>query len=179
GFTAADGHACPAEKPSNTQNVFWTRERATTSACMYARLVQVRDLTIVKTAQAADGNAPAFSFSSDSSLDGTAWADQEFSLDPEGHDRRTGTVAQGEQISVTEADPGPRGPLQGRTCAGRTEADSQVRLDTGERTLTVPAGNTDIVCTFLNRDPGPSISIDNRACDVPEAGDWAGGGDID
>src|SRR5699024_3662629 len=179
GFTAADGHACPAEKPSNTQNVFWTRERATTSACMYARLVQVRDLTIVKTAQAADGNAPAFSFSSDSSLDGTAWADQEFSLDPEGHDRRTGTVAQGEQISVTEADSGPQWQLQDLTCTGLTEADYQVSLDTGELTLTVPAGNTDIVCTFLNRELVPSISIDKQAWDVPEAGDWAGVGDID
>src|SRR5699024_7077760 len=106
GFAPAGDHACPAEKPSDTQNVFWTREAATTSACMYARLVQVRDLTIVKAAEAQDGNAPAFSFSSDSSLDGTAWADREFSLDPDGEDRRTGTVAQGEQVTVTESDSG-------------------------------------------------------------------------
>lgn len=179
GFAPADGHACPAEKPSNTQNVFWTKERATTSACMYARLVQVRDLTIVKSAEAEDGDAPGFSFSSDSSLDGSQWADREFSLDPDGDDRRTGTVAQGEQITVTEADSAQQWQLQDVTCTGLTEADYQVSLDTGELTLTVPTGTGDIVCTFLNRELVPGISIDKQAWDVSEAGDWAGVGDID
>src|SRR5699024_2586997 len=81
GVAPAGAAASPAEKPSNTQNGFWTREAATTSACMYARLVQVRDLTIVKSAQAQDGNAPAFPFNSDSSLADTEWAGAEFTLD--------------------------------------------------------------------------------------------------
>lgn len=166
GFSPATG-VCPASRPSNTQNVFWTREADTTSACVYGTLVQVRNLTIVKDLSAPDATAPAFTFSATSSLDGADWDGPSFSLDPNGTDRRSGGVTQGERVTITETAIPDGWSLQDVTCVGLSASDISV----SGSTLTIAdvpvagAGDTDIVCTFTNTRLTPDIQVVKHAWD--------------
>ena len=84
GFSPTTG-TCPATQPSNTQTQFLTAEKASSVACLYASLVQVRSLTIVKRIVAPAGITPPstpFTFDGASTIDGSAWDDNFFTLTP-------------------------------------------------------------------------------------------------
>ena len=57
GFSPTNG-TCPATQPSDTRTQFLTGENANSVACLYASLVQVRSLTIVKRIVAPAGITP-------------------------------------------------------------------------------------------------------------------------
>jgi len=160
GFSPATG-TCPATRPNDTQNVFWTMESDTTSACVYGTLVQVRNLTIVKDLTTPDAAAPSFTFTSISTLGGADWDGRSFSLDPNGTDSRSGEVTQGEGVTVTETAIPDGWSLNDVTCDGLTASDYSVSDDT-LTIASVPgaaAGATDIVCTFTNTTPQAMLTV--------------------
>lgn len=83
GFMPSATSTCPAAPQGDPINDFWTNEKANTNACIYASLVQIRNVTVNKVT--AGVNAPtssAFDFTSSGTLDGSAWQDGKASVKP-------------------------------------------------------------------------------------------------
>ena len=98
----ASGTTCPAQDAGTPKNEFSTVEGQETHACLYAKIVQLRSLTVVK--QITPGSpARNFDFTSSSSLAGSPWANAKFALASGGTTTRS--LTSGENVTVTEVDP--------------------------------------------------------------------------
>lgn len=162
GFSPATGASCPTVQPANTGTQYLTAEQATNAACLYASLVQIRSLRIVKQVVGASGiTPPAFAYTSTSSLDGSPWRAGAFTLAPTATTPASTTkeLLQGDTVSVSEAKPaGDQWTLTGLTCVDGTGAavpEASTNLAVGTVTLTnvgapatISAGP--ITCTYTN-----------------------------
>ena len=163
GFSPTTG-SCPATQPNDTQTQFLTGERATSVACVYAALVQVRSLTIVKRIVAPAGITPpstAFTYDGASAIGGSAWDNNSFSLTPSLASSASygpRELLQGDDVSVTERAPtSGKWTLTSIACVdgvGQTVA-ATVNLDARKMTLpdvAAPATSAagPITCTYTN-----------------------------
>ena len=161
GFGPASAGVCPATPAASTtpSNDFLTAERATTTACIYASLVQVRSLTITKQVNAPSGTTiPKFSYSSSSTTNGSAWNAPAFTLQPPGAPSVTRELLQGENVTVSESQPGgDQWSLTSIRCvdgAGNPVPGAQYSTSTGTVSFTAGAPDTiaagPINCTYVN-----------------------------
>ena len=163
GFSPTSG-TCPATQPSDTRTQFLTGEKANSVACLYASLVQVRSLTIVKRIVAPAGITPpstTFTFDGASEIGGSAWDNNSFSLAP--------TVAtsasfgprellQGDTVSVTERAPtSAKWTLTSVTCVDGTGQAVAATVNLDARKVTLPdvaapatGAAGPITCTYTN-----------------------------
>lgn len=198
GFTTAGTGdvSCPATPTGTYATTVSTVEQTTTVACLWARLDQVRPLTIVKQT-AAVGDAPtavpAATFSSTSTLSGSPWTAPNFSLAPTGVTAPSNTAAlaarafqaTGERVTITESAPAARWELTTISCRDGANAalTSGVTLNLTTRSLVlenVPeaasAAAAPITCTFLNSYVAPttltlvSTTIPSGSTPAPAAG---------
>jgi len=153
--------ACPATPGPDTKNKFLAKEGTQTHACLYASLVQVRNLKIVKQVVGASPPAKSFGYSSTSTLAGSPWAGGPFTL--AAGSSVTREIVKSETVGVTESDPGDdRWALSALSCT-QIGADGQpeplpaagYNLPARRVTLTnvsAPPRNDrpDITCTFTN-----------------------------
>ena len=149
--------SCTSYNPSATAQTFWTKERATTDACIWASFQQVRSLTVKKTVVAPAGVTPpaqAFSFNSTSDLRGSAWDAKSWTLTDGG--TRSGDLLQDETVGVTETQLGGKWSLTDISCVDGTGASVAVdkNLTSGQMSLKVGAPATTaaapITCTYTN-----------------------------
>ena len=158
---ASSTTTCPATPTGTPQNEFSTVEGTQTHACLYASLVQVRTLTVVKTVTGTAPPARSFDFSSSSTLAGSPWSNGTFSLTSGGSETRS--LTSGNTVTVTETDPGDdRWSLTGLACTEFNAAGDQVpatwvtaNLAARQALLTnVPtpqnAAQPGITCTYTN-----------------------------
>lgn len=126
GFIPTTGSNCPATPTGNAVNDFWTNEKATTSACIYASIVQVRELTVHKVTAGINPPAQAFTFTSNGTLDGSVWKNGNKSVTP----TSVGTpvevfkneLLRSDKVTITEgAVSDPRWALTSMVC---TQLDS-------------------------------------------------------
>lgn len=164
GFAGQTGGTCPTTPAAGTTpgSDFLTAEGAVTTQCLYATLVQIRTLTVVKTATAPTGTAlPGFAFTSQSNLTGSAWGAQSFTLTPPTApgDRRSADLLQGETVTLTEGLPtDDRWALTGIRCVdglGRAMTGVTVDLAAGTATLANVAAPDvaaagPVTCTYTN-----------------------------
>lgn len=150
--------SCSTYNANAVAQTFWTKERATTTACIWASFQQVRSLTIKKTVVAPPGVTPptqAFTYASTSDLRGSAWDAQSWTLT--NGQSKTGDLLQDETVGVTESQLGGKWSLTSVACvdgAGGTVNPASVNLATGAMSLKVGAPATTaaapITCTFTN-----------------------------
>jgi uncharacterized repeat protein (TIGR01451 family) len=160
GFIQVDDAAtCPAAPTGTPVNEFSTVEGEQTHACLYAVVVQVRSLTVVKTV--ASGPARTFGFTSSSGLAGSPWTNGSFSL--AGGGVKTAELTSGDTVTVTETDPSDdRWALTNLTCTqiganGQPQSVPGATLNPAARQVTLanvppPPNLTQpgITCTFTN-----------------------------
>ncbi len=157
----ANATACPTSPVGTPQNVFSTVERAQTHACLYATLVQVRSLTIVKATAGTAPPARNFAYTSSSTLAGSPWSNGSFSLANGG--TRTAELTSGNTVTVTETDPADdRWVLTSLVCTefdgnGTPQAVRNATINVSARQVTlnnIPAplnaANPGITCTYTN-----------------------------
>ena len=179
GFVPVDSDAtCPTTTDALIENDFWTFEKASTRACVYAELTQVREVTITKTivGNSDTVNAPSasFDFTTTGSLDESAWIDGSFTLTPasdssESADPRE--ILKSDIISITETSPEDSNwALSEINCTdfdanGNTRAlpSATYDMELGKVTLTEvgsPAfmSNPDINCEFTNTYTPPATT---------------------
>ncbi|GIG38991.1 choice-of-anchor K domain-containing protein [Cellulomonas phragmiteti] len=179
GFTTAGtGTAQCASTPTGSfSTVVQTVEETTTVACLWARLDQVRPLSVVKQVAAAGdvpGSIPTTTFTSASSVSNSPWAASSFSLTPTAI---TGTGssaalaardfrATGERVTLTEGVPATSWELSSITCwdggGAALTGGVTVTLVTRQVVLeNVPeatsAQTAPIVCTFVNTYVAPTV----------------------
>ena len=178
GFTPAGTGdvSCAATPTGSFSSVVSTVEETTTVACLWARLDQVRPLTIVKQAAAAGdapASVPAATFTSASTLAGSPWTAPGFSLAPTGVTAPGNTAslaarsfqATGERVTVTEGVPATSWELSAISCRDGAGAPvtSGVNVNLAARSLVlenVPeaasASAAPITCTFVNTYVAPT-----------------------
>ena len=159
----ANATACPATPAGGVKNEFSTVEGQQTHACLYATVVQVRSLTVVK--QVGPGNpARTFGFTSSSSLAGSPWANGTFNLASAAPGNSvTRALTSGESVTLTEVDPADdRWALTNLVCTeiganglAQPVAGATFNLAARQAVLTnVPppplASQPGITCTFTN-----------------------------
>ncbi len=155
----ASGLACPATPAGGVKNEFSTVEGQQTHACLYATVVQVRSLTVIK--QTIGGPARTFGFTSSSSLAGSPWANGTFNLASGAS--VTKSLTSGESVTLTEVDPADdRWALTNLVCteigaggAAQPVAGATINLAARQVVLTnVPPpplpSQPGITCTFTN-----------------------------
>lgn len=200
GFTPAGTGdvSCAATPTGNFSNVVSTVEETTTVACLWARLDQVRPLTIVKQVAAVGDittTVPAATFSSTSTLAGSPWAASNFSLAPASltAPNNTATLAArafqstGERVTIAEAAPAVNWELTTVSCRDGANqplvSGASVNLTTRSLVLeNVPEATSEsalpITCTFLNSYVAPttltlvSTTVPTGTTPVPTAG-WS------
>ena len=152
---------CPATPTGPPVNQFSTVEGAQTHACLYASVVQVRSLTVVKTVVGSPPAATTFNYTSSSSLTGSPWANGTFALAAGGQFSRT--VTSGETVTVTETDAGDdRWTVTGLACTqtglnGQPEPVPGATLNLAARQVVLTnipppplASAPGITCTYTN-----------------------------
>ena len=163
GFSPTTG-TCPATQPSNTQTQFLTAEQASSVACLYASLVQVRSLTIVKRIVAPAGITPpstTFTFDGASTIDGSAWDDNVIALTPTlANSQRSGPreLLQADTVSVTERAPtSDKWTVTSITCVDGAGGNVNATVNLAARKVTLPdipapptAAAGPITCTYTN-----------------------------
>ena len=164
GLQPDERQLCPATQPSDTRTQFLTGEKANSVACLYASLVQVRSLTIVKRIVAPAGITPpstTFTYDGASEIGGSEWDNNTFPLTPTLATSASfgpRELLQGDTVSVTERAPASgKWALTSIACVdgvGQTVA-ATVNLDARKVTLpdvaapaTTAAGP--ITCTYTN-----------------------------
>lgn len=150
--------SCGSYDATKTAQTFWTKEQATTTACLWASFQQVRSLTVRKTVVAPAGVTPpsqAFSFASTSDLRGSAWDSKSWTL--ANGASRTGDLLQNETVGVTESQLGGKWSLTDIGCVDGSGASvplASKNLTTGQMTLSVGAPATStaspVTCTYTN-----------------------------
>ena len=163
--------ACPSTPSGATVNEFWTHEGATTHACLYAALSQVRKVVISK-AIIGNGNgvtAPStqFGFTTTGSISGSPWIDGSFSLTPSTNGTASTSakeIVSTDTISVIETTPlNANWSLTNISCTDYAANGDQRPLPTGASYSTttrrlelshIPAPldvmHPDITCVFQN-----------------------------
>ncbi len=163
GFSPSNG-TCPATQPANTQTQFLTGEKANSVACVYASLVQVRSLTIVKRIVAPAGITPpttAFTFDGASEIGGSAWDNNNFSLTPSLASSASfgpRELLQGDTVSVTERAPtSSKWALTSVSCVDGVGTAVAATVNLAARSMTLPdveapatVGAGPITCTYTN-----------------------------
>ena len=163
GFSPSTG-TCPATQPSNTQTQFLTAEQASSAACLYASLVQVRSLTIVKRIVAPAGITPpstTFTFDGASTIDGSAWDDNVIALTPTlANSQSSGPreLLQADTVSVTERAPtSDKWTVTAITCVDGAGGNVNATVNLAARKVTLPdipapptAAAGPITCTYTN-----------------------------
>ena len=163
GFSPSSG-TCPATQPANTQTQFLTGEKANSLACVYAALVQVRSLTIVKRIVAPAGITPpstAFTFDGASEIGGSAWDNNNFSLTPSLASSASfgpRELLQGDTVSVTERAPtSTKWALSSVACVDGAGATVAATVNLAARSMTLPdveapatVAAGPITCTYTN-----------------------------
>ncbi len=171
GFVPVDSESnCPMTTDAVIENDFWTVEKASTRACLYAELTQVREVTITKTivGNSDEVNAPSasFDFTTTGSLDESVWIDGAFSLTP-ASDSSESTIPReilkSDIVSITETSPeDSKWELSEISCTdfdanGDTRAlpSATYDMELGKVTLTEVGSpdfmsNPDINCEFTN-----------------------------
>ncbi|WP_089798440.1 hypothetical protein [Cellulomonas sp. KH9] len=200
GFTSAGtGNAQCAQSPTGTlSSTISTVEATTTVACLWARLDQIRPVTVVKQV-AAVGDAPAVipasTFTSDSTLAGSPWKAPAFTLTPTAITGPGSSVAlaarefraTGETLTLTDGVAGAGWELTAITCVDGegTGLASGATVDLAARRLVlanVPeaarSAAVPITCTFLGSYVAPttltliSTTIPSGTAAVPTGG-WS------
>lgn len=180
GFSrAGTGNAtCPSGPgASSLSSVVTTVENTTTVACLWARLDQVRPVTVVKQVAAAGdaptGAIPATSFTSASTVPGSPWAASSFTLTPTkftGAESSATLAARefrgtGEQLTITEGVPATNWELSSIECrdGAGTDLPSGATVSLADRRVileNVPDAATatavPITCTFRNTYVAPT-----------------------
>lgn len=140
GFAECDGKA-----PSNPKNSWKTKERKTTTSCLWASLVEKHQLAVTKLVDGTAGADESFKFTAESSLDGSPWS-QKFSL--KHGESQTATLVGGESVTVTE-----KLGADWKTPSVRCTDESNAELvATTGKTFTVDADGAvgDIECIVTN-----------------------------
>ena len=163
GFSPSTG-TCPATQPSNTETQFLTAEKAASVACLYASLVQLRSLTIVKRIVAPPGITPPstpFTFDGASTIDGSAWDDNFFTLTPTlANSASFGPreLLQADTVSVTERAPtSDKWTVTAISCVDGAGGNVNATVNLAARKVTLPdipapaaAAAGPITCTYTN-----------------------------
>lgn len=188
GFTApqADG-SCPQTlaEPGAAVNRFETVERTSTYGCLYARLEQVRSLTLTKVVEAAfaaPAAIPAFGFTTTTDAPGSAW-DADPALTPTalgatGAASVTADFVVGETITIVEDPTATPWSFTSLACVDGTGAVLPVTAGatltlSGDLSVTDPAA-APIECTYTNSfDPRAGIIL--RKTVTPDDGTDAAG----
>lgn len=179
GFVPVDSESkCPTTPDGFIENDFWTFEKASTRACLYAELTQVREVTITKTivgnTDAVNAPSASFDFTTTGSLDESAWIDGMFSLTPASDSSESAApreILKSDIVSVTESSPeDSKWALSEISCTdfdanGNTRAlpSATYDMELGKVTLTEvgsPAfmSNPDISCEFTNTFTPPATT---------------------
>lgn len=162
---------CPSAPSGATINDFWTHEGATTHACLYAALSQVRKVVITKSivGNGNDVNAPSaqFGFTTTGNISGSPWANGSFSLSPPTNGNASTTakeIVSTDTISVTEAaPPNTNWSLTNIACtdydangnprplpSGATYNTTTRRLELTQIPAPLDVTHPDITCVFQN-----------------------------
>ena len=155
---------CPATQPSDTRTQFLTGEKANSVACLYAALVQVRSLTIVKRIVAPAGVTPpatTFTFDGASEIGGSEWDNNTFPLTPTLATSASfgpRELLQGDTVSVTERAPASdKWTLTSIACVDGTGQPVAATVNLDARKVTLPdvaapatAAAGPITCTYTN-----------------------------
>ena len=157
GFVPVDDAAsCPAQATGQPVNEFSTVEGDQTHACLYASVVQLRSLTIVKQITAGSPSR-SFNFTSSSSLAGSPWANGKFDLG--GGVSTTKDLTSGESVTVTETDPNDdRWALTGLTCT---------QIGTGGLPEPIPGATINLAArqaVLANVPPPPTVANPGITC---------------
>ncbi len=193
GFTTPqpDGScAATLADPGAAVDEFVTVEQTSTTACLYASIRQIRPLTVVKIAEAAQEptGIPAFSFTSTSDLAGSPWGEG-FALTPtalgaSGSASVTDRIVVGEAITIAEAAPVAPWSFTSLSCIDGL-GDALAVTEGATITLSSafePAASLEaapITCTYTNTDttvvPEPTGSISIVKTVAPREGTPAAG----
>jgi large repetitive protein len=162
---------CPSAPSGATINDFWTHEGATTHACLYAALSQVRKVVITKSIVGNGNgvNAPSaqFGFTTTGNISGSPWANGSFSLSPPTNGNASTTakeIVSTDTISVTEAaPPNSNWSLTNIACtdydangnprplpSGATYNTTTRRLELTQIPAPLDVTHPDITCVFQN-----------------------------
>jgi large repetitive protein len=162
---------CPSTPTGATINEFWTHEGATTHACLYAALSQVRKVVITKSIVGNGNgvNAPSaqFGFTTTGNISGSPWANGSFSLSPPTNGNASTTakeIVSTDTISVTEAaPPNSNWSLANIACtdydangnprplpSGATYNTTTRRLELTQIPAPLDVTHPDITCVFQN-----------------------------
>jgi LPXTG-motif cell wall-anchored protein len=162
---------CPSTPSGATINDFWTHEGATTHACLYAALSQVRKVVITKSIVGNGNgvNAPSaqFGFTTTGSISGSPWANGSFTLTPAINSSASTTakeIVSTDAISVTETSPSNSNwSLTNIACtdyaangdqralpAGASYNTTTRRLELTNIPAPLDATHPDITCVFQN-----------------------------
>ena len=189
GFTAAptDG-VCTPSPSGDPVNKFITKERTKTVGCLYAKLTQVRTLTLVKEVKwsaGANPAVPAFNFTSTSTLAGSHWATNPPPLTPtsttEPASYGPNNILVGETVTITEKAPLPTDwsltDVKCKNGSGTPLSRDEFTLSNNTLTLMPKETNTQdlaITCTYTNTftPPLPAITVlkTGSPSSVPETG---------
>lgn len=171
GFVPVDSETdCPSSTDAEIETDFWTTEKASTHACLYAELSQVRELTITKSIEGNSEvvNAPSatFDFTTTGSLKESNWTDGSFSLTPASDSSESATpreILKGDTVSIKETAPeSSNWALDSISCTdfdsngnSRPLPEASYDVELGVVTLTKVGtpdfnSNPDISCVFTN-----------------------------
>jgi large repetitive protein len=162
---------CPSTPTGATINEFWTHEGATTHACLYAALSQVRKVVITKSivgnGNAVNAPSAQFGFTTTGNISGSPWANGSFSLSPPTNGNASTTakeIVSTDTITVTEAaPPNSNWSLANIACtdydangnprplpSGATYNTTTRRLELTQIPAPLDVTHPDITCVFQN-----------------------------
>jgi LPXTG-motif cell wall-anchored protein len=162
---------CPSTPSGASVNDFWTHEGATTHACLYAALSQVRKVVITKSilgnGENVDAPSAQFGFTTTGNISGSPWANGSFTLTPPTNGNASTTakeIVSTDTISVTEAaPPNSNWSLTNIACtdydangnprplpSGATYNTTTRRLELTQIPAPLDVTHPDITCVFQN-----------------------------
>lgn len=184
GFVPSSAATCPTTMGTNVKNDFWTDEGAVTGACIYASVVQIRELTINKVVAGINPPSQAFGFTSTGTLDGSVWKNGSNSVTP----AVVGTpvevfkkeLLRSDTVTVAEsAVADSRWQLTGMACTQKDASGNDQPVpgvSTNGRTITLnkvgaplDTSKPNITCTFTNTFTSGSLTI-AKVLDDPSNG---------
>jgi LPXTG-motif cell wall-anchored protein len=172
GFVSVNSSTtCPGTPSGASVNDFWTHEGATTHACLYAALSQVRKVVISKSilgsGDGVDAPSAQFGFTTTGNISGSPWANGSFTLSPPTNGNASTTakeIVSTDTISVTEAaPPNSNWSLTNIACtdydangnprplpSGATYNTTTRRLQLTQIPAPLDVSHPDITCVFQN-----------------------------
>lgn len=185
GFISSNSTSCPVTPTGTAINDFWTNESKSTNACIYASVVQIRELTVNKVTAGINPPSQAFDFTSTGTLDGSAWKAGKNTVTPTavgtGVEVFKKELLRSDKVTITEgAVTDPRWALTSMACTQTNALGVSEPLPAGVsvsgRTLTLQnigaAPNPqkpNITCTVTNTFTSGSLTI-AKVLDDPDQG---------